>query len=203
MREGANMPEIVQVSVGAPTYLGTYRDRQVFSSIRKNGVAGGFITVTSNGIEGDEQADKRVIRGKRIHGGQFQAVYAYPLDHLALWAAELGISDKPGIFGENLTVAGITEHDVRIGDTFKWGDVELRASKPRRPCYKLPMHLEVENVAQLMNQNGRCGFYLEVITPGTVWAEATLELVSSDPNSPTVASVFAAKVRADPSIPDD
>jgi MOSC domain-containing protein YiiM len=162
-----------------------------------------FVTITPDGVDGDEQADKRVVRGKRVHGGRFQAVYAYPLDHLALWAAELGISDRPGIFGENLTVAGITEYDVRIGDVFRWGDVELRVSKPRRPCYKLPMHLGVDNVARLMNQNGRCGFYFEVITPGTVRANASLELVSSDQTGLTIASVFAAKVRADPTIPDD
>jgi MOSC domain-containing protein YiiM len=198
-----DMPEVVQVSVGTPTLLGTYRNREVVSSIRKSGIRANFVTVTPDSIEGDEQADKRVIRGKRIHGGQFQAVYAYPLSHLGLWAAELGISDTPGIFGENLTITDITEEDVRIGDRFRWGNVELRVSKPRRPCYKLPMHLEVDNVALLMNRNGRCGWYFEVVTPGTVRTDAGLELVSSDPNSLTIASAFAAKVRADPTIPDD
>ncbi len=196
--------EVVQVSVGTPTLLGTYRGREVISSIKKSGVVGSnLVTVTPNGIEGDEQADKRVIRGRRIHGGQFQAVYAYPLVHLGLWAAELGISDTPGIFGENLTVADITEEDVRIGDTFRWGDVELRVSKPRRPCYKLPMHLGVPDVALQMTQNGRCGWYFEVVTPGTVRADAGLELTSSDPDGLTIATAFAAKVRADPTIPDD
>lgn len=198
-----DMPEVVQVSVGTPILLGTYRDREVISSIRKSGVRANLVTVTPDGIESDEQADKRVIRGKRIHGGQFQAVYAYPHGHLGLWAAELGISDTPGTFGENLTVAGITEHDVRIGDMFRWGDVELRVSKPRRPCYKLPMHLEVPDVALQMNRNGRCGWYFEVVTPGTVRTNAGLELVSSDPDGLTIASAYAAKVRADPTIPDD
>jgi MOSC domain-containing protein YiiM len=197
------MPEVVQVSVGTPTLLGTYRGREVISSIRKSAVTAKLVTVTPDGIEGDEQADKRVVRNKRIHGGQFQAVYAYPLDHLGLWAAELGISDTPGIFGQNLTVTDLSEHNVRPGDMFRWGDVELRVSKPRRPCYKLLMHLGVDNVAQLMNQNGRCGWYFEVVTPGTVRTNAGLELVSSDPNSLTIASAFAAKVRADPTIPDD
>jgi MOSC domain-containing protein YiiM len=198
-----NMPEVVQVSVGTPTRLGTYRNREVISSIRKSDVGTNLVTVTPDGIEGDEQADKRVVRGKRIHGGQFQAVYAYPLDHLGLWAAELGISDRPGTFGENLTVAGLTERDVRSGDLFRWGDVELRVAKPRRPCYKLPMHLGVPDVALQMNRNGRSGWYFEVVTPGTVRTDAGLELVSSNPNGLTVAFAFAAKVRADPTIPDD
>ena len=197
------MPGIAQVSVGTPALLGTYRDREVISSIRKSDVRTNLVTVTPDGLEGDEQADKRMIRGRRIHGGQFQAVYAYPLGHLGSWAAELGISDTPGIFGENLTIADITEHDVRIGDMFRWGEVELRVSKPRRPCYKLPMHLGVDNVALLMNRNGRCGWYFEVVTPGRVRTTARLELVSSDPNELTIAAAFAAKVRADPTIPDD
>lgn len=137
-----------------------------------------------------------------MHGGQFQAVYAYPLVHLGSWAHELGISDEPGTFGENLTIVGATENDVNIGDVFRWGDVILRVSKPRRPCYKLSMHLRVEDVAQLMNGNGRCGWYFEVLTPGVVRADARLEVVSFNAEGQTVASAFAAKVRADPSIPD-
>lgn len=197
------MQDVIQVSVGKPTLLGTYRGRQVISSINKSGLSSQLVRVTFDGIEGDEQADKRVVRGKRIHGGQFQAVYAYPSVHLDQWATELGVSNAPGTFGENLTVADITEETVRIGDVFRWGDVELRVSKPRRPCYKLPIHLGVDNVARLMNQNGRCGFYFEVLTPGVVRTDAGLELVSSDPQAATVAATFAAKVRADPSIPDD
>jgi MOSC domain-containing protein YiiM len=198
------MPEIVQVSVGTPTLLRrTYKGRQVVSSIKKSGVKTNLVTVTFEGIEGDEQADKRIIRGNRIHGGRLKAVYAYPLDHLELWAAELGIDSTPGIFGENLTVSGITESNVRIGDIFRLGAAELRVTGYRRPCYKLPIHLGVDNVAQLMQQNGRCGFYFEVITPGTVRTNASLELVSSNQNGLTIASAFAAKMRTNPTIPDD
>lgn len=196
------MLAIARISVGTPSPLGIRRGKEVLSSIRKHGLSDTVITVTADGIVGDEQADKRVIRGKRVHGGQFQAVYAYPLEHLALWAAELGIGDEPGTFGENLTVVGATEHDVRIGDTYQWGDATLQVTKPRRPCYKLPMHLGVDNAALLMNQNGRCGWYFEVTVPGAVRASAGLELVSRNADGQTIAEAFAAKVRADPSIPD-
>ncbi len=196
------MSDVVQVSVGTPTELGTYRDRTVISSIKKFDVNAKLVTVTPDGIVGDEQADTRVIRGNRIHGGQFKAIYAYPLSHLDRWAAELGISNRPGIFGENLTVTDLNEHDVRIGDVFRWGAVELRVSKPRRPCYKLPIHLEVPDIAHQMNRNGRCGWYFEVTKPGTVRTSTGLELVSSDSDAMTIAATFAAKVRADPTIPD-
>lgn len=196
------MLAIARISVGTPSVLGTRRGKEVLSSMRKRSLTDMLITVTPDGIVGDEQADKRVIRGKRVHGGQFQAVYAYPLDHLDLWASELGIGNEPGTFGENLTVVGATEHNVRIGDVYQWGDVTLQVTKPRRPCYKLPMHLGVDNAALLMNQNGRCGWYFEVTTPGTVHAAAGLELVRQSTDGQTIAEAFAAKVRADPAIPD-
>lgn len=200
--------EVIQVSVGTPGSLGKRKDkkgqlREVVSGIQKQRLSTPQITVTHDGIVGDEQADKRVVRGERIHGGQFQAIYAYPLAHLERWATELGTSREPGTFGENLTIVGATEEDVRIGDVFAWGNrVTLRVTKPRRPCYKLPMHLGVPDVAELMKQNGRCGWYFEVLEVGVVRAGASLELMFRRSKGQTVAAAFAAKVRADPTIPD-
>jgi MOSC domain-containing protein YiiM len=172
------------------------------SSIRKHALAGAGVVLTPEGIVGDEQADTRVVNGKRIHGGPLQAVYMYPAEHLAEWAAEIGTSDDPGTFGENLTVEGLSEKDVRIGDQYRWGDALLEVTKPRRPCYKLPIHLGVATVALQMMQNGRCGWYVSVVEPRTVRQDSGLELVYSDPTAPTIAEVFAAKVRLDPTVPD-
>ncbi|HEX8762492.1 MAG TPA: MOSC domain-containing protein [Candidatus Saccharimonadales bacterium] len=196
------MPEIVQVSIGTPEIIGARHGQDVVSSIRKYALAGTEIVLTPDGILGDEQADKRVVGGKRIHGGLLQAVYMYPAAHLGAWAIEIGTSDQPGTFGENLTVTDLTEEDVRIGDRFSWGNSLLEVTKPRRPCYKLPIHLGVESVAAQMMQNGRCGWYVSVIEPGTVRQGSGLELVYSDPAAVTIAETFAAKTRRDPTIPD-
>lgn len=196
------MPEIVQVSIGTPEVIGTRRGRDVISSIRKHALAGTGVELTPDGIVGDEQADKRVINGKRVHGGILQAVYMYPAEHLGAWAREVGTSDLPGTFGENLTVTELNEQNVRIGDEFMWGGVLLEVTKPRRPCYKLPIHLAVDSIAQQMMRNGRSGWYTRVRTPGTVKLNSRLELIKSDPNAPTIAEAFAAKVRNDPTVPD-
>jgi len=58
--------------------IGTLRGREVISSIRKHALMGSGVELTPDGIVGDEQADKRVVNGKRIHGGELQAVYMYP-----------------------------------------------------------------------------------------------------------------------------
>lgn len=196
------MAEIVQVSVGTPEVIGTRRGRDVISSIRKHALAGADVVLTPDGIIGDEQADKRVVSGKRIHGGPLQAVYMYPAVHLGAWAAEIGTSHHPGTFGENLTVTDLTEENVRIGDQFKWGGALLEVTKPRRPCYKLPIHLGVDSVAAEMMQNGRSGWYVNVIEPGMVKQDSGLELIYSDPTALTIAEAFAAKVLRDPTIPN-
>lgn len=195
------MPEIIQVNVGTPEIIGARRGQDVISSIRKHALTGAEVVLTPDGIIGDEQADKRVVRGKQIHGGPLQAVFMYPANHLVAWAAEIGTSDLPGTFGENLTVTDLDEGDVRIGDRFRWGSTVLEVTKPRRPCYKLPMHLGVESVAAQMIQNGRTGWYLSVVEPGTVKHGSGLELVYSNPSALTIAETFAAKVLLDPAIP--
>lgn len=196
------MPEIVQVSVGTPEVIGIRHGRDVISSIRKYALAGAEVELTPDGIVGDEQADTRVVGGNRVHGGILKAVYMYPATHLDAWAAEIGTSDRPGTFGENLTVTELTEEDVRVGDQFRCGDVLLEVTKPRRPCYKLPIHLGVESASLQMMQNGRSGWYLSVLESGIVRAGGDLELVHSDLTAPTIAEVFAAKVQSDPSVPD-
>ncbi|HKX73714.1 MAG TPA: MOSC domain-containing protein [Candidatus Saccharimonadales bacterium] len=196
------MLTIIQVSAGKPGLLGEFRGRQVQSGIVKQRVEDERVYVGALGLEPDDQADKRVVAGKQVHGGPLKAVYAYPLDHLAEWNAELSSGVSPGIsFGENLTVHGMLETDVRIGDEFRCGDVVLRVTSPRRPCYKLGLHLG-EYVPVRMNQTGRCGWYFQVLSPGYLpTAGAMLELIASDPSAPTVAEAFAAKVRANPEIP--
>jgi MOSC domain-containing protein YiiM len=202
LKGAATVPEIIQVSVGTPEIIGTRRGHDVISSIRKHALVGADVVLTPDGVVGDEQADKRVVGGKRIHGGPLQAIYVYPAGHLAKWAIEIGSSDRPGTFGENMTITDLTEENVRVGDEFRWGDALLKVTKPRRPCYKLPIHLGVESVAAQMMQNGRTGWYVSVIEPGTVRQDSGLELVHSDPTAQTIAEVFAAKVLRDPTIPD-
>lgn len=192
---------VVQVNVGTPALLGQQRGRDVYSSIKKRPVTGPSVMVHPLGVEGDEQADKREINGKRVHGGVLQAVYAYPVEHLPLWMRELGIDLLPAAFGENLSVLGTQEGDVCIGDEYRCGGLVLRVTKPRRPCYKLPMHLGVPDAPQRMNANGLCGWYFSVVTPGALDTNGTFELVRRPVGATTVAAAYAAKVRANPSIP--
>jgi MOSC domain-containing protein YiiM len=79
--------------------------------------------------------------GGQIRGGLDQAVYAFPAVHFDRLGQLAGSSVGPGFMGENLTVSGVTEHDVRIGDVWAWGPARLQVTAPRGPCYKLGIRM--------------------------------------------------------------
>jgi MOSC domain-containing protein YiiM len=151
---------IVSVNVGMPAPLRRADGAEVPSGIVKAAVAG-RVRVGRTNLAGDGQADLSV------HGGPDKAVYAYPHEHYARWAAELGRDDLvPGIFGENLTVEGLAEDDVLIGDRFRAGAALLEVSQPRMPCFKLGIRMGDPGFLKPFLRSGRLGFYLRVLEEG-------------------------------------
>lgn len=120
------------------------------------------------GIAGDEQADLTV------HGGIDKAVYVYPVEHYAAWAeraarAGIALDGRPGTFGENLLVEGLLESEVWTGDRLEIGDLVLAVTTPRRPCYKLDLHL-YPGASRAMVLGRQPGWYCAVVRPGTAAA---------------------------------
>lgn len=167
----------------------------VMSGIRKR-PREGEVAVGPLGLEGDEQADPSV------HGGLAKAVYAYPVEHYPFWqtvraqAKAAGWSDAlpHGSMGENLTLSGLLETDVRIGDVLRFADCELAVSEPRFPCFKFNAVMGFNQASKLMMQNGWCGFYLAVRTPGRMSAGERFELIHG-PRDVGVVELFKAKLR--------
>ena len=120
---------ILSVNVGTVREF-EYSGRPAKSAIWKSPVAG-RIAARGVNLHGDEQADRRA------HGGPDKAVYAYAAEHYDWWERALGRELEPANFGENLTICGLEESAVSIGDVFRMGDAELEAIAPRLPCYKL------------------------------------------------------------------
>ncbi|MEM6981008.1 MAG: MOSC domain-containing protein, partial [Planctomycetota bacterium] len=101
------------------------------SAIIKTPVSSG-VTVESEGIVGDQQADRK------HHGGRDKAILSYTTESLAFWQSEFPeLIWTSGAFGENLTLSGLSETDVCIGDIFEVGEVTLQITQPREPCWKL------------------------------------------------------------------
>ena len=166
-------PRVVSVNVGLP--LGVlWKGRTVETGIFKKPVEGRVAVGTLN-LVGDRQADLSV------HGGLDKAVYAYPAEHYGYWQTELARELPWGMFGENLTVAGLPlEHEIAIGDRLRVGSAELVVSQPRVPCYKLGIRFGDDGMVKRFLQAGRSGYYLRVVVEGEVGSGDEIEVLQRD-----------------------
>ena len=116
-------------------------------------------------IEGDGSADRV------HHGGIDKAVLAYSLNHYAPWQIEWNVGVLPyGAFGENLSIMGLTEDDVCLGDIWRLGNVLMQVSQPRQPCWKLGRRWNRTDLPKRVIETGRTGWYLRVVTQGSAAA---------------------------------
>lgn len=167
--------------------------RSVVTGIGKQPVAGP-VAVGPLGLGGDEQADPSV------HGGQSKAVYLYSAGHHPFWQtvrAQAGVAAAdaplpPGLFGENLTVDGIDEAGLWIGDLLRLPGCTLVVSEPRNPCFKFNAVMGFPQASSLMNQSGYCGAYLAVLHPGQVQAGDAIVL-EPGPREVNLRELFLAK----------
>jgi MOSC domain-containing protein YiiM len=180
------MPAIISVQVGQPTtyeYEGARdgKSRQWTTAFFKSHVVG-RVHVGSMGLTGDQQADRE------NHGGLDKAVLAYSADHYSYWRPHLQLPDIPhGGFGENLTIAGLDETGVCIGDQWRAGDLLLEVSQPRQPCWKMGRRWRIPDLPKQVIQNGKSGWYLRVVAEGPLSAPAEIELHSRPRPSWTIA----------------
>jgi MOSC domain-containing protein YiiM len=116
-------------------------------------------------LAGDRQADLSV------HGGPDKAVYVYPSEHYAYWRDELPNMALPwAAFGENLTVEGLSESEMRVGDVLRIGTAEFVVTQPRLPCYNLNVRFQGPDMVKRFLRSGRTGFYLRVTREGQLAA---------------------------------
>lgn len=199
---------VISVNVGRPREL-TWQGRAVTTSIFKAPVEG-RVAVRRLNLDGDEQSDLTV------HGGVDKAVYAYPSEHYAPWAEELpGVALPWGAFGENLTVEGLLEQDLRIGDRLRAGTAELAVTQPRMPCYKLGVRFDRLDMVKRFLASGRSGFYLRVLREGEVEPGAPITLLARAAGALSVAEIAAlygaddgdpallARASVEAGLPDD
>ncbi len=167
---------ILSIQVGLPVLiddpqLADGQGRPWRSGIYKQPVSGP-VWAGKTGLAGDGQADLSV------HGGFDKGVYAYPAEHYPYWQAELGLELPYGAFGENLTVEGLLEEQVCIGDVYWAGGALLQVTQPRGPCWKLARRLGASDLEGRFSRSGRTGFYLRVLQEGNLEAGMALQRVS-------------------------
>jgi len=165
--------------------------RNIASAINKRPLAGA-VMAGKLGLDGDEQADKS------LHGGPLKAVYAYPVEHYAFWEEQRSRVFlrheplPPGAMGENLTVQGLLEAQVWVGDRLLIGEAVLEVTQPRSPCFKFGIRMGVAHAVKAMAQSGATGFYLQMVQTGQIRAGDAIALVAG-PRRVSIAQLNAQR----------
>jgi MOSC domain-containing protein YiiM len=178
---------VISVNVGMPRIV-EYHGEPVATGIFKYPVDG-TVKVNDLNLAGDGQADLSV------HGGARKAVYVYLSEHYDFWRQQLSITDLPwGSFGENLTIEGLLESDVRPGDLLKIGNAVFAVTLPRYPCYKLGIKFGRSDMVKRFAKSGLTGFYLSVEQTGELRAGDTINFEPNQADGATIAEIAAERL---------
>jgi MOSC domain-containing protein YiiM len=162
--------KIISTNIGEPRIV-NWNGNDVKTGIFKYPVAQP-IFLGSKDVENDHVIDRR------YHGGIDKACYLYSADHYGYWQKLYPELEMPfGMFGENLTVEGMHEAQVNIGDIFKIGEAFVQATQPRQPCFKLEFRFNSDNIVQQFIDAGFPGVYVRVLEKGKVKTGDLMELV--------------------------
>jgi len=161
---------IESLNVGRPQII--IRSGRQFSSAINRRPTDKSVSMTEEGLEGDQVSDRRV------HGGPDKAICVYPREHYSEFETLLGRALEVPAFGENLTTEGLLESEVAIGDIFLIGDARLQVSQPRQPCGKLAAKHDESRMVAWVNERQFCGFYFRVLRAGAICAADTIRLES-------------------------
>ena len=174
--------KLLSVNVSQPKEV-SYNGERIKTGIFKEPVSGRTMMRRLN-LDGDGQGDPSV------HGGIHKAVYVYPIEHYDYWKQELGRDDLTyGKFGENLTVEGMLEDTVHIGDVFRIGEALVEVSQPRVPCFKLGIKMRDPQIVKPFLQSERVGFYVRVLEEGEVGAGDAIERTKVGEGQMTVKEI--------------
>ena len=181
---GAAAAALLSVNVGMPKDV-PWQGKTVYTGIWKEPVAGPRMVRRLN-IDGDGQGDSNG------HGGEQRAVFVYQIQSYLHWQRHLGRDDLTyGNFGENLTVDGLADDEVCIGDRYRIGEAEFEVTQPRVTCYRVGMRLGEPEMPALLVSHHRPGFYMRVITEGPIQAGDPIVKTRTGPGALSVADTDA------------
>lgn len=180
---------VISTNIGQPREV-VWEDTPVMTGIYKEPVD--VIIIRKYFIEGDTVSDLRV------HGGDGKAVYGYPSEHYAFWKQEFPTMKMPwGVFGENITTAGMYENEILIGSVYRIGSALLQVTKPRLPCFKLAIKFGTTGIIRQFMKSRKSGFYFTVIEEGKVKPGDTIMLEQTGESGNTILDVVNSHERSE------
>jgi ferredoxin-NADP reductase/MOSC domain-containing protein YiiM len=176
------VPKLLSVNVGLPREI-EWQGKLVRTAIWKRSVPHRVLVRRLN-LDGDGQAD---LQG---HGGEQRALMVYQIQSYRYWERQLGRNDfEYGQFGENLTVDGLPDDEICIGDRYRIGSAVFEVTQPRVTCYRLGIRMNNPQMPALLVSHRRPGFYFRVIKEGEVGAEDEIIKIFEGPGKISVAEI--------------
>ncbi|HEY3372648.1 MAG TPA: MOSC domain-containing protein [Prolixibacteraceae bacterium] len=176
--------QILSTNIAQPTTI-QWRGQDIQTGIYKHEVENP-IYLGSEDVENDHVIDRR------YHGGEEKACYLYSADHYPFWKQKYPqLKWEWGMFGENLTVSGLNESEIHIGDSFQIGEAIIQVTQPRQPCFKLGVRFGTQKVVNEFWDSSFPGVYVRILQAGQVTKGDQLTLIESNPESLSIEQVFS------------
>lgn len=174
---------IISTNIGSPTKI-LWNGKEEETGIYKYPVREP-LSLTRNDVKRDTIIDRV------HHGGTNKACYLFAKEQYPYWKQLYpNLEWDWGMFGENLTVEGLNETKIRIGDIFRVGSAVVQVSQPREPCYKLGVRFGTQKILKRYIAHGFPGTYVRILEEGKVQTDDTLELMEQSQNRLTVHQFF-------------
>ena len=176
------MSSLISVNVGVPRDV-EWQGKILHTAVWKEALSNRVMARRLN-IDGDAQGD---LAG---HGGEHRAVMVYQIESYVYWQKHLGRNDfVHGQFGENLTVQGLPDSDVCIGDRYRIGGAVFEVTQPRVTCYRVGIRMNNPQMPALLVSHKRPGFYFRVIEEGEIGAGDEIVKILDGPERISVAEI--------------
>ncbi|MBU2950144.1 MOSC domain-containing protein [Tamlana agarivorans] len=175
--------KIISTNTSKPKTI-IWNDKPVETGIYKTPTSTPIFLGTSD-VKNDTVTDRK------YHGGEFKACYLFSEDHYAYWKTLYPELDwNWGMFGENLTVAGLDESKILVGNIYKIGSALVQITEHREPCFKLGVKFGTQNILKQFIDHGFPGTYIRVLKEGTVQTGDTFNLIEQAENSLSTTALF-------------
>ncbi|WP_299112492.1 MOSC domain-containing protein [uncultured Winogradskyella sp.] len=174
---------VISTNLGEPTKF-IWNEKEITTGIYKK-PTNGSIYLGKTDVKGD------TVSNRKVHGGEFKACYLFSADQYPYWQDLYPHLEWTfGMLGENLTVKGLDEQQLFIGDIYKLGNALVQITQPREPCFKFAYKFGSNAVLQQFINHGFSGTYVKVLEEGDVNIDDTFQLVEHQPNGITVFQLF-------------
>jgi len=176
--------QVISTNIAQPTTI-EWRGQELQTGIYK-------YAVETPVYLGKEDVENDHVLDRRYHGGIDKACYLYSADHYPFWKSRFpGQEWKWGMFGENLTISGLNESEIHIGDRFQIGEAVVQVSQPRQPCFKLGVRFADQSVVDDFWNSPFPGVYVRVLQAGNVQKGDELYLIDRNTESLSIKQVFS------------